>query len=209
MKILLVEDNPEFKKAAEEFFKTRNIEVDYVSDYKQAMQLLKINTYGGIITDCFFPAETGSEDRKLGYQVLEDLTKDTKISKDTPVSKAMIKVLDTLGAEGETRKKVGELLAKNAHLPNFFSAIGYKEAMRMAIQESASNQPLGVLIAEEARSRGLPFVIATSTYHHDHLTQVISTKYGRHLVDCDKDKPGQKASPTFWEKAYTTLEKLV
>lgn len=41
------------------------------------------------------------------------------------------------------------------------------------MEESESNQPLGVLIAEEARVRGIPFVLATSTYHHDELTQPI------------------------------------
>jgi CheY-like chemotaxis protein len=85
----------------------------------------------------------------------------------------------------------------------------YKE-LRDALDRDDSNAPLGILVAEECVKRNIPFVLATSTYHHDNLTQPIydyCNKRGWKLIDCDKNSTSQKNTSQFWDKAYSTLLK--
>ncbi len=51
-KILLVEDNVEYLNVAKNIFKNiKNIVVHYAMDRKTAIEKLKQNEYGGVITD--------------------------------------------------------------------------------------------------------------------------------------------------------------
>jgi hypothetical protein len=80
--------------------------------------------------------------------------------------------------------------------------------MMSALERDEHNQPLGILVAERARDLGLPRVIATSTYHHDSLTQPVQDYCGKipcQLIDCAKDQPEQKATPEFWIRAFESL----
>ena len=74
--VLLIEDNLNFIRAADAFFNRVNVAHPFARDYKTAQTLLKPNDfqeYDGVITDCFFPYETGSEDRTLGMQAIEKM----------------------------------------------------------------------------------------------------------------------------------------
>ncbi|MBS3056661.1 MAG: hypothetical protein J4473_04470 [Candidatus Aenigmarchaeota archaeon] len=82
----------------------------------------------------------------------------------------------------------------------------YYGAIRKAMEQSEANQPLGILIAEEL---GIPFVLTTSTYHHDILTQPVqnyASRKGWILIDCSPDNPNEKATPGFWRRAYDNLK---
>ena len=84
----------------------------------------------------------------------------------------------------------------------------YFPALRKAMKENPANQPLGILVAEECEKRKIPFVLATSTHHHDYLTQPIADycqRNGWTLVDCSPGNPNEKAQTSFWERAYNTL----
>ncbi len=59
-KILLVEDNVEYLNVAKNIFKNiKNIVVHYVMDRKTAIEKLKQNEYGGVITDWSIPSAKG------------------------------------------------------------------------------------------------------------------------------------------------------
>jgi hypothetical protein len=86
--------------------------------------------------------------------------------------------------------------------------MGQYDKLREAIKKDPSNQPLGILIADECENRGIPKVLATSSFHHDMLTQPIQTYCALrkwNLVDCSKGRPGEKAQASFWQRAYDSL----
>ena len=56
-KILLVEDNAEYYRAAQRFFKSQSVDLTVATDFVQAHNLMTPNLYG-VITDCFFPEKT-------------------------------------------------------------------------------------------------------------------------------------------------------
>ena len=56
--------------------------------------------------------------------------------------------------------------------------------------------------------RKIPFVLATSTYHHDELTQPIASYCSRNkwtLIDCKEYNPNEKVETSFWQRAYEAL----
>lgn len=114
---------------------------------------------------------------------------------------------DKLGKEAATKILTNTFsMAYARDNPN---ARHYGIALRSALEKDEANQPLGVLIAEKATGLGLPVVLATSTYHHDHVTQPIQNEAGRRgwtLVDCAQNKPDEKATPQFWERVFSALE---
>jgi len=84
----------------------------------------------------------------------------------------------------------------------------YYSELKAAMQRDHANQALGILVAEECENRGIPKVLATSTHHHDALTQPIQDyagKRGWHLVDCSPGYPDEKAQASFWQRTYETL----
>lgn len=86
----------------------------------------------------------------------------------------------------------------------------YHGALMKAMEESEANQPLGLLVAEKSDELGLPLILATSTYHHDILTQPVqdyASSKGWKLVDCGPNREDDKASPEFWERAFGELER--
>lgn len=88
----------------------------------------------------------------------------------------------------------------------------YYGDLMAAIEADPSNQPLGVEVAERLDEKGIPFVLATSTYHHDSLTQPIcdyASKRGWSVLDCGLDRPEEKATPEFWRQAYNELERKI
>jgi len=122
-----------------------------------------------------------------------------------PVVRA-IKQVSMLGKEVTTQ------IAKNALRGVYRQdrAPNYYEALMKAMEESEAHQPLGLLVAEQAEELGLPLVLTTSTYHHDVLTQPVqdyASRKGWGLVDCGPNKEDDKASPEFWERAFSELER--
>lgn len=265
MKVLLVEDNPAYRQAALSYFATHQpaLEVIHAPDFKSAKEAIETGGLSGVITDCFFPRETGSLNIELGLEVIDKLTYGTEKYARTLDSalRAIIPrftdpeldcILTTLAyVEGSMHKpntlrdspvldneflqviqqRVGALRNQGvgddsilAELKNmlsiFFDPKGLlydpmgqlSLAMTKALQESPENQALGVLVAELASQSSIPFIIATSTFHHDNLTQLVySYTIGKGwptIVDVSKGEP-EKSEQVFWEKAYGALAQTI
>ena len=85
----------------------------------------------------------------------------------------------------------------------------YFKSMSDYLNQSEANQPLGISLAENLVFGGKPFVLCTSTYHHDSVTQPIqnyASKKGWTLVDCPQDKPDFKSNSQYWARALEVLE---
>ncbi|MBU4070417.1 MAG: response regulator [Nanoarchaeota archaeon] len=125
---------------------------------------------------------------------------------ENPIVKA-IKKVSMLGKEITTsiaKNSIGMLYREDK------SPTDYHSVLMKAMDKSESNQPLGILVAEKADELNLPFILTTSTYHHDILTQPVQDyafKKRWMLVDCGSNKEDEKASPEFWKKAFSELER--
>ncbi|HLC31302.1 MAG TPA: response regulator [Candidatus Nanoarchaeia archaeon] len=129
----------------------------------------------------------------------------------SPVIKALRQVI--AGNEDEViRKKTGTLIFKKTFdgvCANSQISSDYYGALLKAMDESEANQPLGILAAERIVERGISFILATSTYHHDILTQPIQNyaiKNGWTLVDCNPDNQNHKATLDYWKNAFLVLQ---
>ncbi len=120
-----------------------------------------------------------------------------------------------LKSVGELSKEVSTLAFRNTveliYRENRAPKDYYGDLFR-AIDNSEANQPLGILVAEKAAELHHPLVLATSTYHHDSLTQPIqnyaSTK-GWKLIDCAPNKENDKETPEYWVRVMRELERLL
>ena len=203
-KILLVEDNPQYQDVAQRYLASRGNVITLAKDYSEAIDKLKNPDFNGVITDCFFPELTGSGNRDLGYEAIKRmLDSDSRGRKETPTARAITKVGNLLGTEAVKH------IVKNAHA-EYRQEVDLYWALEQAIKEDETKQPLGILIAERSEGLGLPFILATSTYHHDELTQPVQdyvSRKGWKLVDCGPNSENEKETPQFWERAFGELER--
>tara|TARA_Y100000310_G_C20651900_1_gene799897 strand:+ start:209 stop:841 length:633 start_codon:yes stop_codon:yes gene_type:complete len=202
--LLIIEDNPDFSGAALDYFGGLGLNPLVVSDYNDFESLLKSRVFDGAVVDCFFPYKTRSEDISKGLEILDRINLELKPS-STPLSKALKQVGNMLGED------FAKLAALNAGI-YYSSSVNNLEVMKQAMKESEYNQPLGILAGEELSDKNVPFVLATSTYHHDVLTQPIqdyASKKGWRLVDCNPEFDSEKSSLEFWDKAYMNLQEIV
>ena len=84
------------------------------------------------------------------------------------------------------------------------------QAMLYEMGKSEDCQPLGIAIAQHASDLRIPFVLVTSTFHHDTLTQPIQDFASRkswELIDCVPGRSEEKATVKFWERAFGELER--
>jgi|TARA_Y100000310_G_scaffold119750_1_gene118470 DNA-binding NarL/FixJ family response regulator len=74
-KILLIEDNPQFREGANKYFNSRkDIELVYALDYDEAIKELYAEPkIDGAVIDCFFPKKTGSGDISLGKNIVKKI----------------------------------------------------------------------------------------------------------------------------------------
>ena len=133
-------------------------------------------------------------------------------SKENPLSNILVQTMDNVGdyfskeETSELIKNTLRLVIKGENCPK-----DYYGLLEKSFEKSENNQPLGILIGELAAERKIPFVLATSSYHHDELTQPVSSyanSKGWILVDCDKGKENEKATPNFWNRAHKQLNEL-
>lgn len=85
-------------------------------------------------------------------------------------------------------------------------------ALKSAMEQSPANQPLGIPLADGATMLGIPFVLATSTYHHDILTQPLqdyASRKGWTLIDCIPGQDQDKETPQYWARAMRELERRI
>lgn len=250
-KILLVEDNPEYTDAAKAHLASKGYEVAHARDYSEAIEMLRNPDYAGVISDCFFPEETGSRKTGLGKELagnlcpqgrklaegLEILGQCVDLSNadmekyarflintstesdiaDNPTIRSIQKASSVLGREAATQIAINTLRGAYG---KWEEPKDYYTALIKAMEKSEANQPLGVLVAEKAIELGLPVILATSTNHHDMLTQPVTDYVNKEsgqimFIDCapaqyqngqpiaDKE---EKARPAFWESTLKRLE---
>ena len=145
------------------------------------------------------------EDQELRTYVRAFVASTSGAVENSPVIRALEQV-SCMGREATTQ------IAKNT-LGLVYDATraprDYYAALRSAIAESSANQPSGILVAREATNVGIPFVLATSTYHHDILTQPVqdhASRKGWTLIDCSPGQEDHKATPQYWARAMGELE---
>ena len=205
-RILVVEDNPQFREGASKYLATREgIQVAYATNHDEAIREIYTEPrMEGAVIDCFFPKVVGSKDLTLGYEAIQRMIEaDPRGRKTSPVAKALTQVGDILGRD------FAKFAAKNVRV-NYSGEGDNYWALEQAMKESEANQPLGILVAERAGELGIPFILATSTYHHDELTQPIQdyvSRRGWRLVDCGPNSEHEKETPEFWARAFGELER--
>lgn len=116
----------------------------------------------------------------------------------------VIKCVGEINGDVATKalKEAYGVVFKNGEYKDYFGDL------EKDIVKNESNQALGILVAEEAQKLELPFVLATSTYHHDSITQPIANyanKRGWTLVDCQPGTLEEKSHSEFWEKVLREL----
>jgi hypothetical protein len=262
-KLLVIDD--QHYETAKKYFESVGIDVDVARDYNEATQL-GIQNYSGVITDCFFPEETGSGKREKGEKILENIAQEFGNIGDPNISalgRRLIQEIDiddyiTKLTDEEKQEKMNyfiplarEMLLENTfeeidledlkektmegtkYTPSlsnvvntFFSYISREllgeqgnlseirayDKMAENLAKSENNQPLGILISEEARKVNIPAFIATDTHHHDGVYVTVrrylfakGKKEGHtyFMKDIPGDKIlGSKAELNGWEKAY-------
>lgn len=83
------------------------------------------------------------------------------------------------------------------------------QAIENKMAKSENEQPLGMFVAEKAKAMGIPFVMATSTFHHGEGTHAVHIHVLRKdwpkIVDSNDTKA--KASKEFWAQAFAALKR--
>ena len=76
LEILIVEDREENRRAAQEYFDTRDdTRVDFATSYDEGLQKLQEGLYGIGIFDLELPKSEGAEPEKLGFELAREATK--------------------------------------------------------------------------------------------------------------------------------------
>ncbi|MFT4311836.1 MAG: hypothetical protein ACMXYF_01260 [Candidatus Woesearchaeota archaeon] len=194
--LLIVEDNPEFQKAALQAFPNAML----ARDYCEAMQITK--AFESVLTDCFFPYQTGSGHVNLGKDIVDLLEPFATPFQESHTSRAL-----------EQTHQLGYSLmkgiAKRTPGVDLHRDFGYKRMMLEEMALDQANQPLGIQIGQYCDQNDIPFALVTSTYHHDSMTEPINrfaANKGWLLVDCPKDYPQYKAQSDFWKDAFERME---
>jgi len=104
--ILVIEDKKENLEEAKKYFEkikpTEKINVFYAEDYKNALKILEKEKIDGIISDIFFPEETGSGKVDLGKEIYNKIAK-TFDYEPLPNNQLLKKIEDHIGKEWELK----------------------------------------------------------------------------------------------------------
>jgi hypothetical protein len=183
-RILLVEDQPMYRRAAEKYM-PRTDSLTFACDYDSAAERLGDGGFDGAMIDCFMPGKKGAE-----------------ISRD--VFLRMIREVESEYVAGEFRDRMHCL-----HEPTVPSIYGqYEPLFRIAWRGAPETRfPLGVRLAEASDELELPFVLTTSTRRHDGYNELIFLYAGRKGWDfMDFKDAGSKAGSRFWKRASQRLQ---
>ncbi len=198
--ILLVEDNTEYAAAAQRMLQGRAFNVVHARDYIESLDRLQTGGINGALIDCFFPEMIGTGKRDTGYEAVRKMAA-ADPRRDNTVAHAFAHISATLGVE------VADFVAEKNPEARRYAPY---QILEQAVRRDEANQPLGILIGEQAEALGIPFVLATSTNHHDELTQPIQNYAGRRgwkLVDCSPGSEQDKTNEAYWQRAMGELER--
>ncbi len=183
MKILLVEDQETYRRAAQEYFNRTNCLVDYASDYDEALERLEKNNYDGIITDIFFP-KNKSGDTTLGllvYQEIDEVLKGAPAwCKDVDELEALLEAIHS----DEYKQPLGVKIAQEAeksHIPFVLSSSLFHH-----------NKIVNPICSYQ-RLKGWPEIVDGPAYGP--IAKILEQKY-------------KKDTPEFWKRAHEQLKQL-
>jgi len=203
-KLLIVEDNfAEAKFAQKEAQKAGIKEIMVAENLEQAQKYIK--EAGMLASDLFFPAGNIPTEaylqRFLPFYDKYKTTRFTKISQESPVKRAIENCARVFGVTPQeyvenimTQMNNPPTLMKMAReaLAGIKDPEKYNQFLRIEqnIREG-KNLPLGVIITEQAKEKGLPAVIVTSTYHHsdefEPIRELVRVTYFDTMVDGRKN----------------------
>lgn len=288
-KILVVDDDPENLPAAEEFFESKGIAYAVARDYQEARRALDSEAFTGVLTDLFFPEETGSGRRALGQKTIDKIIEGAygqegiaairgevtaPIDKRAAIEDAFLQHVDLSGKDLERLRNYAAMCASPFYRDtsgNLIRAVAARSSrgsrteatntlreflersecdslpmdlrslnptrgpvyaremyvsMKRYLEEDERNQPLGVLVAEEAVAKGVPAMVISSMYHHSYNVQPIGDYYGSlwkkalakgeqvssvgwgMICNFDGSSHPLKSQPEAWQIAYEKLSEL-
>ena len=154
--IFIVEDTPDNMKVAQKYFnKRKDIQPEYALCYNQAMTYLGNKKYGGVITDVFMPENTGINTVRVG-KLSKEFYEHMGHKINQYINRASSKFVENnLGGE----KRINRILIGYSKLGDEISR--------------GENAPLGILIAEKAEKLKIPYILATSLWHHNQLAEPV------------------------------------
>ncbi|HRZ95010.1 MAG TPA: response regulator [Candidatus Moranbacteria bacterium] len=219
--ILFVEDNAIAQSLISEVFGTEN-QIEITGDYATAMEKLSQGQYDLVITDIFFPQETGTGKKEMAGELAERLKNFVK-------EKGIENFFETLEEALFNKEFIEDekkLTYKLKYVKNEIRHITYcvEKAERIAgavdswlSSQDEADQPLGILVAEECEKRGLKFRMASSLFHHNDkleaINQFVSSKKWSDIFDYGhKNSSGEelenpKEHRIFWEEMRKEVTK--
>jgi hypothetical protein len=177
--VLFVEDNAVAQSLITEVF-GGDYSVEIAGDYVSAMAKLDQGQFDLVITDVFFPQETGSGKRefagKLAYRLRAFCYESNVREAMEFVNRAfcpgkMEVIAKEYGWEELAERMEGNLEFALENIKGSAEAIRGIDVWVKSADEA--DQPLGVLIAEECERRGLKFRMASSLFHHSDKVQAL------------------------------------
>lgn len=213
-KLLFVEDNAVAQSLIAEVF--GDDQIDIAGDYVTAMEKLNQGQYDLVVTDIFFPQETGTGKKELAEGLAERLRsfcQEKAISTFLQKESTMISVVK----EARERRFDNEyVISKMRWLARQIGSIPARLEIVLAginswlSSQDETDQPLGILIAEECEKRGLKFRMASSLFHHNDkleaANQLVNSKqwpdifdYG-HEISSGEEIENPKEHRIFWEE---------
>lgn len=216
MRILFVEDNNAAQKLIMDVFGDQDITI--AGDYVTATNQLNHGKFDLVVTDIFFPQETGSGKKELAKELEDRLVacQDQELRAWVRSSRRnflkMEKFLKDKNIMIKGNKKT-RLLEEKEDIKKTVSWIKKtKEGIEgWATSPKEDLQPLGILVAERCEREGIPFRMASSLYHHSKMVQAVcdfarSCHWPEIFDLCDEEyvwddsQNNPKESRLFWEE---------
>jgi|GEM_PF-3826399 len=221
--ILFIEDNVIAQALIAEVFGGEEITI--CGDYVAAMEKLSQDQYGLVITDIFFPQETGTGKKELSGELAERLRSFCQKKGINDFFEKIVEVLsikeyieeDAMNdlsyafeqSEIEAEEIENVMVCQKRAITGIDSWLSSKDE---------TDQPLGVLIAEECEKRSLKFRMASSLFHHNDkleaINQFVNSKkwpdvfdYG-HKISSGKELENPKEYRIFWEELRKEVMKV-
>lgn len=234
-KVLLVENDPDLMRSAMKYLIRPDMELATGNDYSDALRLLGQDTYDGAIFNCFIPETAGSGQKELGYMLVAGMRKEGPAERrirlvldhlrsyvdvdDKEVRSRLsclaranrnpmdLYIIRRLMLPGKERREyntrmIDHVLAAYGAPP---SSDHYLDLWK-GIEASEDMQPLGLLLAKEAREKGIPCVLFASGTSSGPLAVIgWAERNGFPLVCNEREARERNKSGTYWTSVYDEL----
>ncbi len=222
--ILIIEDRGEYIKAAEKAADQLDIEIVVCRDYAQALEEIKIRP-SGILTDIFFLEEFGTNKKDKAYEVIDKIKQavshDIDIMgvaryKARTVYNAVTKVADLFGGDVDfvLDQLPNPVFSNRMNLEQALvpeKTKRQRESLKAIQSQLDEQQPLGVLVAEQAREMGIPYYLLSSYNHHGDKLKGVNAYLQKAslIVDAVECNFGDRDKPEYWIEIFNKIAKAV